>query len=149
MKNPLGYIGYAMLLVIVFSIILQFTSRDYLTTFTNETEPVETSPPIPSDSSSISTERVVENPDGTKTYFVEVSQNLKLSASVSGQFFDSSKYESFVVSTIIQQKTFDILKDIWDRYKEWIALFVALLSIPIALLALITAKAPFLRQPFN
>jgi len=139
-----------MLLVIIFSIILQFTSRDYLTTFTSETKPAEETPVSPSlESRTISTDRVVENPDGTKTYFVELSQNLKLSAGISGQFFDSSKYEWFLTSIIIQEKTFDLLNDIWERYLKWIAWVFALFSIPICLLALITSRHPFLRHPLD
>jgi len=146
MKNPLGLIQFVLLLLFVFGFISWGSSRDYLTTLTSETKPVEVpSSPSP-ESPKISTERVVENPDGTKTYFVDVSVNLELTAEISGQFFDSSKYEWFVVSTIIQERTFDLLKDMWDRYYELVALFVAMVSISIGLLTLITKKPPFLRK---
>jgi len=149
MKNPLGYIGYLLLLSVMFSIILQFTSRDYLTTFTSETKPAELPSSLSSESPSLPTNRIVEHPNGSKTYFVDLSLTITWTTELSGQFFDSSKYEVFVTSIIIQEKTYDLLKDVWDRHFKWITLFVAVLSIPIALLSLTTKRAPFLVCPFH
>ena len=145
MKNLLGYIGCILLLAATFSSILKFTSRDYLTTFTSETNPADVPSPPSSESPTSSTVRFVENPDGSKTYFVDVSVTVTWTAKLSGQFFDSSKYETFVITTIVQEKTFDLLdllNDISDRYAKWIILLVALFSIPIAL-PLTIRKEPF------
>lgn len=94
---------------------------------------------------STSTSRIIENPNGTKTVIVEISQITRMADSVSGQHFNSRKYTVFVIAAIIKEKTFDLVKDIRERYLGWIALFVAAAAIPTLLLALITQKKPFLR----
>lgn len=131
MKNLLGYIGCILLLVVMFFTLLKFNSSDYLTTFASETR----SPQLPSSSEpqELSTVRIVENPNESKTdVFIYSSITITFTTKSSGQFFDSSKYREFVTYSIAQEQTFnvlDLLNDVQDRYSKWITLFVALFSI--------------------
>ena len=130
--NKYSIIFIVLAITSLLALILVFLNKDYEIPLISTGDKDFNQPPA--STSEPAQPRITINPDGTKKIEIESSITIHFRVEVSGSVFNRQKYDRFILATLIQKFTSDLLEQIRKDYIEIILVFLVVATMPIILL---------------